>query len=74
MEGSTLLQDLRIGNFASSHRTSFSSSTSDSDRLRRKGVDPPAAYSFVGMHCIFDQCRASGDFFMVICSSSDVLE
>ncbi|KAF9589780.1 hypothetical protein IFM89_028715, partial [Coptis chinensis] len=40
----------------SSHRTSFSSSLSDSDHLLRK-VEP--AYSFVGMHCIFDTCKSS---------------
>lgn len=50
-------RDLRSGNVASSHRTSFSSSASDSDRPRRQGAEP--AYSFVGMHCIFDQSRAS---------------
>lgn len=50
-------RDLRSGNVASSHRTSFSSSASDSDQPRRQGAEP--AYSFVGMHCIFDQSRAS---------------
>lgn len=56
------LQDLRV--LASGHRTSFSSSASDGDRPRRQGTEP--AYSFVGMHCIFDQCRASGNFVRVI--------
>ncbi|KAF9588532.1 hypothetical protein IFM89_013026 [Coptis chinensis] len=50
------MQDLRGFNQASSHRTSFSSSLSDSDHLFRK-VEP--AYSFVGMHCIFDTCKSS---------------
>lgn len=37
-------------------RTSFSSSLGDNDHLRRK-AEP--AYSFVGMHCIFDQCKVA---------------
>ncbi|XVF17324.1 hypothetical protein REPUB_Repub10bG0110600 [Reevesia pubescens] len=42
---------------ASNHRTSFSSSISDSDHPRRQEIEP--AYSFVGMHCIFDQCKSA---------------
>ncbi|KAJ4962580.1 hypothetical protein NE237_022519 [Protea cynaroides] len=38
------------------HQTSFSSRTSDSKHVHYK-VEP--AYSFVGMHCIFDNCKAS---------------
>ncbi|CAM8990744.1 unnamed protein product [Rhodiola kirilowii] len=37
-------------------RTSFSSSLGDNDRPLRK-TEP--AYSFVGMHCIFDQCKVA---------------
>ncbi|XP_057966154.1 uncharacterized protein LOC131156467 isoform X2 [Malania oleifera] len=51
-------RDLRNGSQAFSHRTSFSSSASDSDHPHpRRKFEP--AYSFVGMHCIFDQCKAS---------------
>ena len=52
------LQDLRSTNLPSTHRTSFSSTASDNDSQRRRGAEP--AYSFVGMHCIFDQCKAAG--------------
>lgn len=54
------LQDLRTGNQAFSHRTSFSSSASDSYHLRQRAEQP--AYSFVGMHCIFDQCKSASNF------------
>lgn len=54
------LQDLQSGNPDSSHRASFSSNASDNDRPRQPGGE--LAYSFVGMHCIFDQCKASGNF------------
>lgn len=54
-----LLQDLRSNSQAFSRRLSFGSSISDSDRQTRF-AEP--AYSFVGMHCIFDNCKASGDF------------
>ncbi|TYJ40669.1 hypothetical protein E1A91_A04G157600v1 [Gossypium mustelinum] len=47
-------KDQRSGSVASTNR---SSSLSDSDRPRQRGVEP--AYSFVGMHCIFDQCKAA---------------
>ncbi|KAF5179644.1 Wd repeat-containing protein [Thalictrum thalictroides] len=63
-------RDLRGLNQASSHRTSFSSSLSDSDRLIRK-VEP--AYSFVGMHCIFDNCKASVTVLKFGHMSSDLL-
>ncbi|KAL5976632.1 hypothetical protein ACLOJK_020965 [Asimina triloba] len=49
-------QDLRIGNTTLSHRTSFGSSASDADHPLRF-FEP--AYSFVGMLCIFDNCKAS---------------
>ncbi|KAI4375693.1 hypothetical protein MLD38_013533 [Melastoma candidum] len=50
-------RDLRGGNLGSSRRSSFSSNASDADRPNHRGSE--LAYSFVGMHCIFDQCRAS---------------
>ncbi|XP_072952465.1 uncharacterized protein [Typha angustifolia] len=49
-------RDLRSDSQAYNRRISFSSSTSDTDRQVRF-VEP--AYSFVGMHCIFDNCKAS---------------
>ncbi|GAB2291779.1 hypothetical protein Dimus_026032 [Dionaea muscipula] len=49
-------RDLRGSNQA---RTSFSSTTSDSDRFFRPSRKVEPAYSFVGMHCIFDQCKVS---------------
>ncbi|KAK9287169.1 hypothetical protein L1049_015580 [Liquidambar formosana] len=63
-------RDLRSGNQASSHRTSFSSNASDNDRPRRR-VEP--AYSFVGMHCIFDQCKAAVTILKFGHMSSDLL-
>ncbi|XP_058110469.1 uncharacterized protein LOC131253478 [Magnolia sinica] len=56
VESWTSSRDLRGGNPALSHRTSFSSSISEADRPLHF-VEP--AYSFVGMHCIFDNCKAS---------------
>jgi len=56
-----LLQDLRGLNNSFGHRSSCSSSTGDTDR-QVQFVEP--AYSFVGMHCIFDNCKASGDFYL----------
>ncbi|KAI9123669.1 hypothetical protein K1719_004969 [Acacia pycnantha] len=50
-------RDLQKANQLSGHRTSFGSSVSDKDRPRQRGVEP--AYSFVGMHCVFDQSKAS---------------
>ncbi|XAR72786.1 hypothetical protein NMG60_11019545 [Bertholletia excelsa] len=40
---------------ALSQSASFNSIASDSDRQRKRSE---AAYAFVGMHCIFDQCKA----------------
>ncbi|XP_050364388.1 uncharacterized protein LOC126783049 [Argentina anserina] len=55
-----------------SSRRSVSSATSDTtDRPRRRGEQP--AYSFVGMHCIFDQCRASVTVLKFGHMSSDLL-
>ncbi|KAG6761566.1 hypothetical protein POTOM_034794 [Populus tomentosa] len=50
--------NLRSINPSSTRRTSSSSTASDNDSLRRQGPEP--GDSFVGMHCIFDQCKAAG--------------
>ncbi|KAL3621276.1 hypothetical protein CASFOL_036188 [Castilleja foliolosa] len=55
---------------ALSHRTSFSSNASDTDSPRKKS-EP--AYSFVGMHCIFDQCKAMVTVIKFGHMSSDLL-
>ncbi|XP_004510993.1 uncharacterized protein [Cicer arietinum] len=64
-------RDVQIANSVSNHRTSFSSNASDSDRPRHRVVEP--AYSFVGMHCIFDQCKASVTVLKFGHMSSDLL-
>ncbi|KAG4969096.1 hypothetical protein JHK87_034747 [Glycine soja] len=64
-------RDLQNANPVYNHRTSFGSSVSDSDRPRHRGVE--AAYSFVGMHCIFDQCKASVTVLKFGHMSSDLL-
>lgn len=64
-------RDLQNANPVYNHRTSFASSASDSDRPRHRGVE--AAYSFVGMHCIFDQCKASVTVLKFGHMSSDLL-
>ncbi|KAH1217547.1 hypothetical protein AAZX31_13G183900 [Glycine max] len=64
-------RDLQNANPVYNHRTSFGSSISDSDRPRHHGVE--AAYSFVGMHCIFDQCKASVTVLKFGHMSSDLL-
>ncbi|XP_077233743.1 transducin/WD40 repeat-like superfamily protein [Tasmannia lanceolata] len=53
-----------------SHRASFSSSMSDADRPLRFVEH---AYSFVGMHCIFDTCKASVTVLKFGHMSSDIL-
>ncbi|KAL2537587.1 Transducin/WD40 repeat-like superfamily protein [Forsythia ovata] len=63
-------RDLRSASRALSHSTSFSSNASDSERPRRK--EEPA-YSFVGMHCIFDQCKAMVTVIKFGHMSSDLL-
>lgn len=63
-------RDLRNGNQSYSHRTSFSSSASDIDHPRRK-IEP--AYSFIGMHCIFDQCKTAVTVLKFGHMSSDLL-
>ncbi|KAE9448289.1 hypothetical protein C3L33_19817, partial [Rhododendron williamsianum] len=65
------LQELRSGNQALSHRLSFSTNASDSDRPHIKRAEP--AYSFVGMHCIFDQCKAMVTVVKFGHMSSDIL-
>ncbi|THF94959.1 hypothetical protein TEA_010839 [Camellia sinensis var. sinensis] len=58
MDSWSPIRDLRSGSQALSHGPSFSSkasNASDGDHPRRK-AEP--RYSFVGMHCIFDQCKA----------------
>ncbi|KAL3597386.1 hypothetical protein D5086_009023 [Populus alba] len=67
----TSSRDLRSTNLPSTHRTSFSSTASDNDSLRRQGAEP--AYSFVGMHCIFDQCKAAVTVLKFGHMSSDLL-
>nr|TKS05402.1 hypothetical protein D5086_0000134990 [Populus alba] len=57
------LLNLQSINPSSTRRTSFSSTASDNDSLRRQGPEP--AYSFVGMHCIFDQCKAAAPSFFL---------
>lgn len=64
-------RDLQSGNPDSSRRTSFSSNASDVDRPHQPGVE--LAYSFVGMHCIFDQCKASVTVLKFGHMSSDLL-
>lgn len=51
------LQELQSG----SQALSRSSSNISNGDLPRKKAEP--AYSFVGMHCIFDQCKAMGNSF-----------
>ena len=54
-----LMQDLRTNNSGLSRTLSISSKQSDTERHVRF-AEP--AYSFVGMHCIFDSCKTSGYF------------
>lgn len=54
-----LMQDLRSNNGVLSRTVSIGSKQSDTERHVRF-AEP--AYSFVGMHCIFDNCKASGCF------------
>ncbi|XP_027354574.1 WD repeat-containing protein 13 [Abrus precatorius] len=64
-------RDLQNANPLYNNRTSFGSSASESDRPRHRGAEP--AYSFVGMHCIFDQCKASVTVLKFGHMSSDLL-
>ncbi|KAK1292679.1 Transcriptional corepressor LEUNIG [Acorus calamus] len=63
-------RDLRSYNPTPSHRTSFSSSVGEAERPPRL-AEP--AYSFVGMHCIFDNCKASVTVLKFGHMSSDLL-
>ncbi|XP_020087173.1 WD repeat-containing protein 13 [Ananas comosus] len=63
-------RDLRSNSQAFSRRLSFGSSISDSDHQTRF-AEP--AYSFVGMHCIFDNCKASVVILKFGHMSSDLL-
>ncbi|KAM3376975.1 WD repeat-containing protein 13 [Capsicum galapagoense] len=68
------LKDLRSPSQASqalSRTTSFSSNVSDTDDRPRRRSEP--AYSFVGMHCIFDQCKAMVTVIKFGHMSSDLL-
>ncbi|GLT86182.1 hypothetical protein SLE2022_043380 [Rubroshorea leprosula] len=65
----TSSRDIRSGNPTSNPRTSFSSIASDSSR--RRGTEP--AYSFVGMHCIFDHCKSAVTVLKFGHMSSDLL-
>ncbi|KAK8613709.1 hypothetical protein V6N13_101466 [Hibiscus sabdariffa] len=64
-------KDKGSGTAASNQRTSIGSRMSDSDRPRLQGLEP--AYSFVGMHCIFDQCEAAVTVLKFGHMSSDLL-
>ncbi|XP_020274565.1 WD repeat-containing protein 13 isoform X2 [Asparagus officinalis] len=66
----TSSRDLRSLNNSFGHRSSFSSSTGDADRQARL-AEP--AYSFVGMHSIFDNCKASVTILKFGHMSSDLL-
>lgn len=67
-------KDLRSPSQASqalSRTTSYSSNASDTDDRPRRRSEP--AYSFVGMHCIFDQCKAMVTVIKFGHMSSDLL-
>ncbi|MQL92459.1 hypothetical protein Taro_025073 [Colocasia esculenta] len=63
-------RDFRGVNQDLGHRSSFSSTASDLGHLA--SFDEPA-YSFVGMHCIFDSCKASVTILKFGHMSSDLL-
>ncbi|GJN17512.1 hypothetical protein PR202_gb04587 [Eleusine coracana subsp. coracana] len=65
-----LMQDLRRNSGALSRTISISSKQSDPERHVRF-AEP--AYSFVGMHCIFDNCKASVTILKFGRASSDLL-
>ncbi|RXH99600.1 hypothetical protein DVH24_021402 [Malus domestica] len=70
VEGWSPGRDVQSGSQPSPRR-SFGSSISDSDRPRPQRAEP--AYSFVGMQCIFDQCKASVTVLKFGHMSSDLL-
>ncbi|GAB4837870.1 hypothetical protein Ancab_027396 [Ancistrocladus abbreviatus] len=63
-------RDLRGSNQA---RTSFSSTASDGDRFTKPSRKVEPAYAFIGMHCIFDQCKVSVTIVKFGHMSSDLL-
>ncbi|KAL6545995.1 hypothetical protein OROGR_009869 [Orobanche gracilis] len=65
-----LAGDVRDVSQALGRRTSFSSNASDIEYPHKKGEH---AYSFVGMHCIFDQCKAMVTVIKFGNMSSDLL-
>ncbi|KAG2592107.1 WD repeat-containing protein 13-like [Panicum virgatum] len=64
------LRDLRTNNSGLSRTVSISSKQSDTERHVRF-AEP--AYSFVGMHCIFDSCKTSVTILKFGRASSDLL-
>ncbi|QCD85530.1 myosin ATPase [Vigna unguiculata] len=64
-------RDLQNANPVHNLRSSFGSSVSDSDHPRQRGAE--SAYSFVGMHCIFDKSKASVSVLKFGHMSSDLL-
>ncbi|KAK7343160.1 hypothetical protein VNO80_26123 [Phaseolus coccineus] len=64
-------RDLQNANPVHNHRLSFGSTVSDSDHPRHRRAE--SAYSFVGMHCIFDKCKASVTVLKFGHMSSDLL-
>lgn len=56
------LQDIPSFSFTGSRRVSFSSNGIPADTLQ---MFKEPAYSFVGMHCIFDCCKGSGKLFCI---------
>ncbi|KAL7156587.1 hypothetical protein ABFS83_02G019600 [Erythranthe nasuta] len=63
-------RDIKSFSRTLSHNTSFSSNASDIEYPRKKS-EP--AYSFVGMHCILDQCKAMVTVIKFGHMSSDLL-
>ncbi|KAG9145921.1 hypothetical protein Leryth_023823 [Lithospermum erythrorhizon] len=63
-------RDLPSGIQSMSRTASFSSNASDNDLLHKRSEH---AYSFVGMHCIFDQCKAMVTVIKFGHMSSDLL-
>ncbi|KAL3843423.1 hypothetical protein ACJIZ3_000826 [Penstemon smallii] len=70
MDSWSASRDIRSSSQALSHSTSVSSNASDIYRPHKKG-EP--AYSFIGMHCIFDQCKAMVTVIKFGHMSSDLL-
>ncbi|KAL8150286.1 hypothetical protein V2J09_020094 [Rumex salicifolius] len=54
-------------------RASFSSTASENERFDKYRKQVELAYSFVGMHCIFDQCKVSVTVIKFGHMSSDLL-